>query len=85
MWYISVQAGGVPCLKPFTHLGIYVVHYFTGNVNLKRDRKFLIEICNILGLCDLFFFSQGVNFVALLIIQGNLAAKTQNKLQFRNS
>lgn len=84
MWHISVQAGGVPCLKPFTHLGIYIVRYFTGNVNLKRDGKFLIEICNILGLHDL-FFSQGVNFVALLIIQGNLAAKTQNKLQFRNS
>lgn len=37
MWYISVQAGGVPCLKPFTHLGIYVVHYFTGNVKERSE------------------------------------------------
>lgn len=44
-------------MKPFTHLGVYIVHYFTGNVNLKRERKFLIEICNILGLHDLFFFT----------------------------
>lgn len=77
MWYISVPAGGVSCLKetlcPLGHLfTLFVISLGM----LRRSRKPLVEVGYMLGLHGVFLPpTQGVNFVVLLVTHGNVAAK----------
>ena len=73
-------SSGWRCLLPETlyPLGHLFTLFSISLGMLRRSRKSLIEIGYMLGLHDLFVsrnHTQGVNFVALLITHGNVAAK----------